>query len=96
MLENYKTGKSDWLSTIAVHSYDGRDLNSDTDESYYKPLVLLDAGDEIISYRENQEALVGFPMKTFKGGSHIFDHMEQSLDEIKSYIRNCNLVQNID
>lgn len=49
-------------------------------------LILLDMGDGVIDPKETQERLSNqFEVVSYPGGSHRFDHMEQSLDLIQKF-----------
>jgi predicted esterase YcpF (UPF0227 family) len=88
-MENYKTSRTEYLSSSTVDSYIGKQLTGEEEGFHYKPLVLLDRGDEVISCIKSEVVLEGFPMKIFKNGCHRFAHMEESLEEIQSYVRIC-------
>jgi len=62
-------------------------------DSYYSitenghGLILLDQGDEVIDWRGTHEALDGYyPVHSFAGGSHRFEHMENALELIREHI----------
>ena len=85
---NYVTGDYMTLTEDAVNSYQ-TEVSSDT---AFLPLVLLDMGDDVIDSFETREALEGFPMVHYAGGSHRFDHMEDAIDEIKNYVNRCSIL----
>lgn len=51
-------------------------------------LVLLDAGDQVLDYRAALDWFQGKNVHCFEGGSHRFDHMEESLPLIKKFAEN--------
>jgi len=66
-------------------------------DSYYpimengQGLILVDQGDEVIDWRETHEALDGYyPVQSFPGGSHRFEHMEDALFLIHEHISGKN------
>ena len=76
------------------HDYQGLpyELTSAVADSYYPitenghGLILLDQGDEMIDWRETHEALNGYyPVHSFAGGSHRFEHMEDALSLIRAH-----------
>lgn len=83
---NYVTGDCMTLTEAAVNSYQ-TEVSSDT---AFLPLVLLDMGDEVIDSFETREALYGFPMVHYAGGSHRFEHMEDALEDISEYVNHCS------
>tara|TARA_R110000823_G_scaffold302779_2_gene424068 strand:- start:4229 stop:4771 length:543 start_codon:yes stop_codon:yes gene_type:complete len=53
---------------------------------YGQGLILLDEGDEVISWQDTVRALDGyFLIHAFAGGSHRFEHMEQSLEILREH-----------
>ncbi|KXS55547.1 MAG: hypothetical protein AWU57_109 [Marinobacter sp. T13-3] len=69
------------------------ELTQSVVETYYTltqnghGLILLDKGDEVIDWRETYEALNGYyPVHTFAGGSHRFEHMQEALGLIREHI----------
>lgn len=55
-------------------------------------LLLLDKGDELIDYRETVRLLPDIQTLIFEGGSHRFDHIDESLDAIQQYANRLSLV----
>ena len=51
-------------------------------------LVLLDMGDQVLDYRAAFDWFEGQNVISFEGGSHRFDHMEESLPHIKKFAEN--------
>lgn len=88
---NYRTFDAEVPKTYADHPLLGND------ESFqYKPLLLVDLEDEVIDSEETLLILRGFPAIAYEGGSHRFDHMQESLNEIKTYANNCSYIENIN
>jgi len=53
---------------------------------YGQGLILLDEGDEVISWQDTSRALDGyFLIHAFPGGSHQFEHMEASLEMLRKH-----------
>lgn len=74
------------------HQGEPYEMASSVVESYYpfsqygSGLVLLDEGDEVINWRETSRALEGYYLvHSFHGGSHRFEHMEESLPLIQEH-----------
>ncbi|TYL47679.1 YqiA/YcfP family alpha/beta fold hydrolase [Marinomonas sp. IMCC 4694] len=55
-------------------------------------LLLFDKGDELIDYRETVRLLPDIQTLIFEGGSHRFDHIDESLDAIQQYANRLSLV----
>ena len=56
-------------------------------------LILLDRGDELINSEETLATLDNFySTKIFEGGNHRFQHINESLTEIKSYFNQASFV----
>lgn len=85
---NYITDVTAEFTREAFESYALASIKT-WDYYRFRPLVLLDEGDEVISADETYEKLVTFLTYLFPGGSHRFDHMEQSLDLIRAYAIHC-------
>lgn len=50
-------------------------------------LILVDQGDEVIDWRDTNEALDGYyPVQSFPCGSHRFEHMEEALKLVRAFI----------
>jgi len=90
--QNYTTGKDNSLNEFAVTSYRGHELSNDV-SFYYKPLVLCDRGDAVLSCTATENVLSDMPMHTFQGGNHRFSHMQESLELIQNYVRTCDIVE---
>jgi len=53
-------------------------------------LILLDEGDEVIDASRTKEVLDGYyPIRSFKGGSHRFEHMDEALYAIRKHLNEC-------
>jgi len=90
-MANAKTGKTNSISENKIESFECRELCGKDEEFFYKPLVLIDSGDEYLSAVKTYSLLDGFPSHMFKGGNHRFTHMEEALPIIENYIRNCEI-----
>lgn len=55
-------------------------------------LLLLDKGDELIDYRETERLLPDTQTLVFEGGSHRFDHINESLGTIQHYANTLSVV----
>lgn len=87
---NYLTGEKNTLTDVSVCSYPRHDISQN--DYTYIPLCLLDTDDEVIDSWETKNKLSRFPKMCHSGGSHRFDHMEESLEEIKRYTNRCSFV----
>lgn len=95
-MTNYYTLENKSLSEETIDTYSEKYIFG-SDYSYkYLPLVLLDMGDEVINSLGTSQVLAGFPMLQFGGGSHRFDHMEESLSKISDYVSFCEYVEHLD
>ena len=81
-----------WLGKGVDHQGNAYELSPDSLVSYYpftqcgSGLILLDQGDELIPWQETFRALDGcFPVHSFAGGSHRFEHMDESLVWIREH-----------
>ena len=94
---NYVTGEQSALTQQTLESYTDTtiiDLNYE-----YKPLLLLDAADELIDSIQTHEALLEIVSESsmcYPGGSHRFDHIDLALPVIESYLNNCSYVSHLD
>jgi len=80
---NYYTGETYMLTEEMVRSLAQYDvINPGKDD--IPTLVLLDAGDELIDYHDAKERYddIG-DVKVFPGGSHRFDHLQESVKWIR-------------
>lgn len=93
---NYHTAVTDVLSSEVVDTYNSKYIYGQDKTYKYLPLVLLDMGDEVIGSGGTALILKEFPMKRFEGGSHMFDHMEESLDTIRDYVNHCGYVEHLE
>lgn len=83
---NYVTGKLKHFDKDVPPSYKDHELLGYDESFMYKPLVLIDADDEIIDSSETEEILRGFKINVFEEGSHRFLHMNESLNIIRDYV----------
>lgn len=90
---NYQTGEQNTLTNEKVETYPVTGLNR---AGRYSPLVLLDMGDEVIDSFKTAGILSNFPMIHWDGGSHRFDHMEKSLQDIKEYSNHCSYAEHLE
>ena len=88
---NYQTGQVNTLTSDAVSSYARHKIS--TNAYPLLPLVLLDMGDSVIDSSETATITQGYPMMQFEGGSHMFEHMSQSIDRVAQYINYCEFVE---
>ena len=86
---NYLTGQKQTLTQESVNSYNDRKIHEELTGYWYYPLLILDMGDEVIDSKRTISLMKSFRKVIFQGGSHRFDHMEQSLSEIKRYVNFC-------
>jgi predicted esterase YcpF (UPF0227 family) len=93
---NYHTAITNVLTSEVVDTYNSKYIYGQDKTYKYLPLVLLDMGDEVIGSGGTELVLKEFPMKRFEGGSHRFDHMEESLETIHDYINHCGYVEHLD
>ena len=90
---NYINGVVNTLTSESVNAYPGSGI---TRAGIYRPLVLLDMGDEVIDSFQTQKDLQDFPMACWEGGSHRFEHTEDAIERIQSYVNHCSYVENLD
>ena len=93
---NYHTGVTNVLTSEVVDTYVSKYIYGPDKTYKYLPLVLLDMGDEVIGSGGTALVLKEFQVKRFEGGSHRFDHMEESLEAIRDYVNHCQYVEHID
>lgn len=94
--DNYQTGRTNCLSDYAVKSYKDHQLMGMDDSYSIRPLVLLDMADDVISSWETRQLLSGFTIIHYPGGSHRFDHIQDSLQDIKEYLNHCSYVSDLN
>ena len=94
--KNYHNSVTSVLTSEVVDTYNSKYIYGQDKTYKYLPLVLLDMGDEVIGSGGTALVLKEFPMKRFEGGSHRFDHMEESLETIHDYINFCEYVEHLD
>lgn len=91
--KNYATGMETNFELDSALSYNNYKLY---DLQYrYLPLVLLDMSDDVIDSFESKELFKGFPNAQYDGGSHRFDHMEESLPNINIYLNRCSFIDHM-
>ena len=93
---NYHTAVTNVLTSEVVDTYNSKYIYGQDKIYKYLPLVLLDMGDEVIGSGGTALVLKEFPMKRFEGGSHRFDHMEESLDTVRDYVNHCGYVEHLE
>jgi predicted esterase YcpF (UPF0227 family) len=96
-MKNYVTEQMSSLTQPVLDSYSDLALY---DLHYeYKPLLLLDADDELIDSQQSLNALKDVVSKSsvyYPGGSHRFDHIDLALPVIQNYLNNCSLISHYD
>jgi predicted esterase YcpF (UPF0227 family) len=80
---NYKTGEHGTLTSDVGRSYQGRSLEGL--DFARRPLVLLDAGDELLDSAAAARALADCPLRIFPGGSHRFEHLHEAIPDLRAY-----------
>ncbi len=96
IMTNYYTAVHNVLTQEVIDTYASKYIYGQDNTYKYLPLVLLDMGDEVISSKGTALVLKEFPMLQFDGGSHRFDHMEESLERVRSYVNYCEYVEHLD
>lgn len=83
-----------WIGQGTDHQGQLDHLTHETVLSYYpfthhgSGLVLLDRGDELLPPSDTAEAIGDyFPVHSYKGGGHRFEHMEEALDLIREHMK---------
>lgn len=96
--ENYVTGERRTLTGKSVNSYIGKEMKRLFNGTSFKPLLLLDEGDEIFDSKETMEVFADSSSDThlFKGGSHRFEHLEEALPVISAYAHVCGYVTDLN
>ncbi|MCB5162634.1 YqiA/YcfP family alpha/beta fold hydrolase [Marinomonas algarum] len=79
-------GKSYHLEGSTVEEYDQMALEKQ------HGLLLLDKGDKLIDYKETVRLLPDIQTLIFEGGSHRFDHINESLDAIQKCANTLSVV----
>lgn len=95
LMTNYETGAENTLTNETIETYPVQGMSGDSRVYSYLPLVLLDMGDEVIDSFETRKVLEGFPMVHWAEGSHRFEHMEDALTDIKSYVNHCSYAEHL-
>lgn len=88
---NYKTEEVRTLEQATIDSYKNKTFQKNRT---YLPLVLLDEGDEILDAKKSKAFFLKMncAVVSFEGGSHRFDHMEQSLPMVSKYVDICEYI----
>ncbi|ERS89632.1 MULTISPECIES: YqiA/YcfP family alpha/beta fold hydrolase [Marinobacter] len=83
-----------WIGQGLDHQGQAYQLADEVVSSYYpfthygSGLVLLDKGDELLPWNDTVRVLGDyFPVHSFEGGSHRFEHMEQALRLIREHVK---------
>ena len=87
-LTNFVTGFSNTLSNDTLESYRDKDLFSCVLKSMIRPLILLDADDEVFSSNATYEMFRSFGnIYIYPGGSHRFQNIDAAISRIKTYVQ---------
>ena len=86
---NYISGKRDVLSAAVVHTYPSEEHFPDISAYKFLPFILLDANDAVINSFETLRKTIQMPGMIWEGGSHRFEHMQESLELISRYVNRC-------
>lgn len=83
-----------WIGQGVDHQGQAYQLTAEVVSGYYpfthcgSGLVLLDQGDELLPWNDTVRALGDyFPVHSFEGGSHRFEHMEEALKLIREHVK---------
>lgn len=83
-----------WIGQGVDHQGHAYQLTDEVVSSYYpfthygSGLVLLDQGDELLPWNDTVRALGDyFPVHSFEGGSHRFEHTEEALKLIREHVK---------
>lgn len=82
---NYHTGEKYILEPSDVHSARALDVNSLTTPNNY--WVLLQAGDEVLDYRQAETKYRDCQLTIEQGGDHSFQHYERYLPSIMNFLQ---------
>ena len=99
-MTNFVTGDINTVTQTMIDSYESLDIAQLNYE--YKPLLLLDAGDELIDsfytflHLTRKKDIISKSSECYPGGSHRFDHIDLALPSIESYLNNCSTVSHCD
>ena len=80
---DYKREYSEYLQKLEI---DKEKIKNFQDKIF----IYIDEGDVVLDWRKTMEYFDGFYVKTFKGGSHYFEHMKDLTDDLKE-----NVLKNI-
>jgi predicted esterase YcpF (UPF0227 family) len=94
LFENHGTGEKKTLSHDTAMSY--RDHPLKTEGYFYRPLVLLDQGDEVFSSEQTEADLSSFETIVYPGGDHRFQHMAQAMPEIIGHLNVCSIASHMN
>ncbi len=87
--ENYETGELRKLTKEVALTYENHPVDVAVKSYKYRPLVLLDAGDDLLDSNVTKRQLSQFDVHLFDGGSHRFEHMKEALPIISEYVDRC-------
>lgn len=83
-----------WIGQGVDHQGQAYQLTAEVVSGYYpfthcgSGLVLLDQGDELLPWNDTVRALGDyFPVHSFEGGSHRFEHTEEALKLIREHVK---------
>lgn len=83
-----------WIGQGVDHQGLAYQLTAEVVSGYYpfthygSGLVLLDQGDELLPWNDTARALGDYyPVYSFEGGSHRFEHMEEALKLIREHVK---------
>jgi predicted esterase YcpF (UPF0227 family) len=96
-MTNFVTGDVNAVTQTMIDSYESLDIAKLSYE--YKPLLLLDAADELLDSYQTYIHLKDIISKSsvyYPGGSHRFDHIDLALPTIESYLNNCSTTSHLD
>jgi uncharacterized protein len=96
-MTNFVTGDVHTVTQTTIDSYENLDIAQLNYE--YKPLLLLDAADELLDSHQTYNHCKHFISKSsvcYPGGSHRFDHIDLALPSIENYLNNCSTVSHCD
>jgi len=83
-----------WIGQGVDHQGQTYQLTDEVVSSYYpftqygSGLVLLDQGDKLLPWKDTARALGDyFPVHSFEGGSHRFEHMGEALELVREHVK---------
>lgn len=96
-MTNFVTGEVNTVTQTMIDSYESLDIAKLSYE--YKPLLLLDAADELLDSQHTYDYCKDIISKSsvyYPGGCHRFDHITLALPSIEGYLNNCSTVSHCD